>query len=665
MKRSTLFLLLTLCIFRLSAQPSWKLAENSNWKFFQWGGVRFNNNNPTADTSAMKLYYADTVNNVPVNTMAISCATVSDRDGNLLFYTDAYNVWDCTHKLMPNGKQSLLTGNAMDAAFILPSISNANQYYIFHMAGDVYFMFPGTPNAYQLYYTVVDMSLNGGMGDVVDSLKNVLVDQQLSGPVKAVPGDNCNIWIITHDIFETRFKVFELNATGVQKTPIVSNVGNGQAGMLGELSFGGNLALSHDGKKVAFAQNSGDFIPILELFDFNTANGTLSNATVVDTLAFIFNYSLCFSPNNSKLYLSMLNPGEIYPDNPYNLHIESSLFQYDVTKGGAGQIQASRVLISDSISSYNNVMRMGPDGKIYLPSSYGNDTSSAIGYFYPSWENPSTYQGSLFHAYLGCIQNPDEAGKGSNFNRRALPLKNYSSGAETLGGIFVKPIPADTIVAVVDTAICNQSDPILNVQVDTASQYFEWENGDTVTHRTLTETGIYWLRQGNFCHFRVDTFKVNIEDVSAVIAVEGLELRTTVAYASYQWLLNDTLIPGATNQVLQLSKNGFYRVVVRTAGGCIDTSDVYEVTNLGVNDLYDLSKILRIYPNPASDVIYISGADAVDVCVRTLDGRTLKQFNQIRTISSKDWLPGVYLLYIFKPDGTLLKVEKLVRQTHS
>lgn len=656
MKKTFLFVLVMLGSFlHMSAQADWTLKENSNWKFYQYGGLRFVNNNPVADTSAMRWSY-----NVPSGTVqTINAASVSDAHGDLLFYTDAWNVWDRNHHIMPDG-DSLMPGNAMDATLILPVLNSPDQYYIFYMSGVIDFL-SATTNAYQLRYSIVDMSLNNGMGDIMPGQKNILVASNLSGSMKAVPGNDCNLWLITHDAYNTQFKVFQITGAGVNTTPVSSNSGNGQVGFMGPLSFGGNIAVSHNRNKLAFAQNSGEMVPLLETFDFNPTTAAITNATVIDTLSFIFGYSLCFSPNNSKLYLSMLNPGELSPSNPNNLHVESSLFQYNLSVGSATAIQNSRVLITDSVSSYNNVMRMGPDGKIYLPTSYGGDTSSVPGYFYGSDQAPGTYSGPPFRAYIGCIQNPDVAGTGCNLNRKAIALPAYSSGAETMGGIFVKPLPSDTVFARHDTVFCNTPAGQTIIQSAFDAFYQEWDNGSTAPQRTITASGTYWVRNGDYCHYRVDTFVVAVEHITPVIVASGLILSTTQPYLHYQWLQDGNIIPGANGATYTVTENGAYAVIAGN-NNCQDTSAVYTEGSVAIHDPADWTKQVTIYPNPATTMVYIESPVAVTATISSVEGKVISTVTNASVVSVAKLSKGIYFLRITDKEGRLLKVEKIIKQ---
>lgn len=91
---------------------------------------------------------------------------------------------------------------------------------------------------------------------------------------------------------------------------------------------------------------------------------------------------------------------------------------------------------------------------------------------------------------------------------------------------------------------------------------------------------------------------------------------------TYQWFLNGNPISGATSQTFTPTGNGNYTVQVSN-GKCSATSDAYSFT-LGVNS-YDLDKAVRIYPNPANEVIFIeapvSGTKEISIQVYSVIGK--------------------------------------------
>lgn len=151
-----------------------------------------------------------------------------------------------------------------------------------------------------------------------------------------------------------------------------------------------------------------------------------------------------------------------------------------------------------------------------------------------------------------------------------------------------------------------------------------------------------------------------------VITVDSLNLGTASSYATYQWILNGQVIQGATNSIYHVTQNGNYSVAVTSAQGCIDTSEVYVVTNvkppLAIHDQNTIKAQIHIYPNPASDVINIQAPVKVNVILTTLEGRMLSNHKNVKSLSVKDLAMGVYLLRITDDAGNFIKAEKFIKK---
>lgn len=85
MRNGLLFLLL---FFTLAGNAQ---GEASNWYFGQNAGLKFMPNGTVIPLSDGQLNTEE------------GCSSISDTNGNLLFYTDGKTVWDKNHIIMPNG----------------------------------------------------------------------------------------------------------------------------------------------------------------------------------------------------------------------------------------------------------------------------------------------------------------------------------------------------------------------------------------------------------------------------------------------------------------------------------------------------------------------------------------------------------------------------------
>src|SRR5437667_364418 len=109
-------ILLLACLFLSTHVFAQHQADN--WYFGSYAGVSFASGVPVAITGGQ------------LNTNEGSAA-LSDSNGNLLFYSDGYSIWDRTHTVMPNG--SMLNGSSTctQSALFVPYPGSDSLYYLF------------------------------------------------------------------------------------------------------------------------------------------------------------------------------------------------------------------------------------------------------------------------------------------------------------------------------------------------------------------------------------------------------------------------------------------------------------------------------------------------------------------------------------------------------
>src|SRR5690606_4733136 len=81
--------------------------------------------------------------------------------------------------------------------------------------------------------------------------------------------------------------------------------------------------------------------------------------------------------------------------------------------------------------------------------------------------------------------------------------------------------------------------------------------------------------------------------------INEFQLTTALPYSSYQWMLNGSIIDGATDRTHDVRQNGDYQVIVTDSFGCTDTSDVYVVDNYTSINAPSIAGQITVYPNPA------------------------------------------------------------------
>ncbi len=622
-----LLALLLVCgsIFSYSQQAFYNRQENflkanSIWVGGYKSGINFNSGNAVAIQTEIEGFEG--------------CASVADPvTGQLLFYTDGYKCWDRNNQVMPNGDSLLDNGTfrtTTQGACIVPVIDSVGKYYLFSLNHE--------GNQPSLYYSIVDMSLNAGLGDVVPGRKNIVLDNvPLSESMIAIPGNNCDIWLLVHEAPQPVFKAYHITAAGLDTIPVTSTAGTAIQGLSAYKT--GCSAVSPDRSRIAIGSSDGFFNTIpnasgVLVGKFNASTGQVSDAI---PLSWSSTYGVAFSPDNSKLYTAGLATDD------------QGISQYDVSVFDSATIVSSRKVILDTLWAYFGFGFYLSKVPTYL-RLYGDKIYFILG-----------LDGGLS---LACINNPNAAGNAVTYDSALVSLPG-TSGWELMNHAVanevVYPLYADTIhQLLLDTALCEGKEIILAGAADYSG--YLWDNGSTAQHRTVTTAGTYWVLNQGACHSSLDTFIVNIFELPPpVVTVDEFTLSTTSPYASYQWLLDGQIIPGATGATYVVTKNGDYQVIVSNDQGCEATSAVYKITNVSVDYVKSLAGKVRIYPNPTNTAVYITAPIAVKLYLVSIEGKILKFQDDTNRFSLQDVAEGIYFLHIYDQDNRLLKTEKIVK----
>lgn len=457
--------LLLLLIFGIVPVISQAQSEKV-WAFGYHAGLDFNSGTPVGVQT-------------DISGFGEGQASVCDASGQLLFYTEGTYIWDRNNNLMPNGSD--LTGivstttysptsSTAQGTLIVPMPGTTSKFYVFSLTSMEQNV---TGNAGKLFYSVVDMSLNNGMGDVVAGQKGILVGSMLSERLAAVVGNRCNIWILVCSAVTEKIEAFQITHNGVSTTPVVSNVGIAQ-------EFAGYIAASPNGEKIAATKCFvfGDGLLAARLFDFDVNTGLATNP--IDLLPGKGGYGICFSPDNSKLYVN----GSF-----------SGIYQFDLSSGNATTIQASQTKVCDASMTG---LKLGPDNKIYFHSTAGDGV-------------------------LGRINYPNLGGTS------CLPVQNAVSlfpGTTIISGL---PNNVPIFDFDLDTATSTHvrypaclSENLLLEAVNPYGWDYEWSDGDTGVQHSVSAGGLYLLKYySEPCTYHVDSFWVVYPSIHSLNSCNG------------------------------------------------------------------------------------------------------------------------------------------------
>jgi PKD repeat protein len=191
--------------------------------------------------------------------------------------------------------------------------------------------------------------------------------------------------------------------------------------------------------------------------------------------------------------------------------------------------------------------------------------------------------------------------------------------------------PAITVTG--SLSFCEGDSLMLTSSEPSGNQWFQDSvllAGDTNQTYTVTQSGIYSVTVTNSfgCSASatmMDTVHVFQNPPHPTILIDGDSLKCLIAGFNYQWLLNDTAIPGETNFYTVPPVSGNYSVVIYNSEGCSDTSQVLFFIFTGMGSLSNEDQGLLIYPNPANRTLHVE-CDCVDgayLVLKDITGKTV------------------------------------------
>jgi len=434
-----LFFLLFICSI-CNAQK-----ETSHWFFNGSNYIKFNPGGGVTNQASPNLMFSNNAG-----------ASIADTAGNLLFFATAFMVYDRNNTPMPSYSNPLLIGN--DEMKIAPVPGQPNKYYLFYTYQVTY------PGVKSLRYSIIDMSLRSGLGDVV--AQHVPIDSNMSSVYTLISKPSSpDYWIVTHRTATDSFFCRLVSSSGINSMPVISTAGMNAT--KSEYSFM-DLRPSHDGKMLAgFCYTNYTVIfaytvRFIEVFNFDGATGTISNKVKTRRQPGYFTStgSIEFSPDNKLLYaLDGLVIDGLQPCGFGSAAIK----QYNLCYTDSTKFTDSSMTVGSRYTFCWLVawgkMQMGRDKKIYFPYA-GTNILSRIEY--PNRIGSSCTVNDPYHSLVG--QTGWDIPK---FYHRYTE-KAVKNNIVYSGGCFPNPIQ-------------------FNITNDTITS-FQWDFGDPVSGAANTST---------------------------------------------------------------------------------------------------------------------------------------------------------------------------------
>lgn len=383
---------------------------------------------------------------------------------------------------------------------------------------------PGDEKKYYLFYfskiasdtsgyLVYKASLNYSLVDVTDPLRGVVGPAQILVPLER----NFSLLAIRNRTQSGFWLLQRVTETGVFRSCLVSVAGVGpwQDAYPGLKSYPStafnSFKASPDGQRIAdmsflsaHTANENDYFLNICTYDFNNQTGRMSNERVVhkfdpvlgpwfDTGAaypsaasqiFLLPYDVaatgaCFSPNGRYLYTAenngRLNSGIV----------DTKLYQYDVSKTTAEEVQQSRVCLTATLNTVAftnrtdryrfNDMQLTPDSTIWVSDMEGRDPAQPAGR-------------SAVPTAITIIRHPNVAGLGCGVALQAFPLPgtvNVAQFPNLVSGMLYPP------TAVLTEVSCAEDSARFWANSTQTGPPGRWDFGDPVSGAANAAVGYY------------------------------------------------------------------------------------------------------------------------------------------------------------------------------
>jgi gliding motility-associated-like protein len=455
------------------------------------------------------------------------CSSISDKDGNLVFFSDGMKLWDKNSNLL----SSALDGypSCTQSALFVPHPAGGSRYILFtnHLIKTPGFVTKGLN-----YYTI-----DAGKIAPTDTLRpKKLLDECAEKLTATKHANGHDYWVVVHEWGNDVFGAYKITAAGVDSIPVRSSAGMVHTGSIMTKNPVGYMKLSPDGSRLAAAIFGSNKV---EWFDFDNTTGKVSNARQIPSPDGGAAYGIEFSPDNTKLYFTTdLNP---------TTNANNNLYQSDLVTGGPP-------VLLNRLAHDITALQLAVDGKIY---------------------------GTRYtQSYVCVIENPNRADTACNLKEEGLTL----AGSTKMMGLpsFVQSffdIPGITY----DTK-CDGDDTYFTLTNPANIDSIRWDFGDAASGGSNTDpslkpfhkfsaSGKYNVKTQEWFNGRVfdRALEVTInkrppksfaKDSLYILPRSSIELDAGAGMVTYLWQ------DGSAEQKLEVSTPGYYNVIIIDTNCC-------------------------------------------------------------------------------------------------
>lgn len=575
--------------------------ENLNWYFGKNCGIKFNSVPPQNDPQSQ------------INQWEGS-ASISDKNGNLLFYTDGITVWNKAHQVMTNGTGLNGHYSSLVSAYIVKQPGQEDIYYLFTIDA-------AERNMYGICYSIVDMS--SGLGSVVQ--KNVSLFRYAAPRIAAVHHANGrDIWIVSTKQMSNQIYSFLLTDEGMNLAPVVATLTDDVFLDKGFMKF------DCIGERLYIANTTQNEIVIVK-YDRLTADADLKHKLYKNDGVRRWYYSLEISSDRKKLFATTFNPTSIIrfdlaSDNEdeiiNSMHYVGSKSQ--AFFWGGIQITPSNSIYIANYDQHNLSVISNPNAEISQLEFFedGFDLGDGIAqhglpaFFKRSCGAPLQLEiiadtkilceGESFEIISNGITSGDFTWTGPNgftSNQRDISFDNATSNMTGVyklrvnsGGysyqaeeyILVQPAPKFNKVG--NTSFCMGDSSTISLQPINfvSGVIFNWSDGQKGFNVKFKEEGVYYVTaiSSNGCTTLDSVVITEIPplDVNIIGDLKHCQGETTNLSSNLSG--NNYLLKwstGETSNNIKVTKSGIYHLEVQEIDGCKGWDTIEVVFNPSPN----------------------------------------------------------------------------------
>jgi gliding motility-associated-like protein len=488
--------ILLICLLFFGA--SFAQKEANVWHFGIGNSLDFNSGSPV-QTSGSQMYTNE------------GCTSYCDENGNLLFYSngggrlpasgqDGGKIWNKNNQVMYDMQGTEGGGwSAAQSSVVVPAPGEPNVYYLFTMEelefdGDG--VVPSEPNGRGLRYFKIDMSLNGGLGDVVEADVQVY-DYSYEGICAIRHSNGTDYWILINQD-TSGIGVYSVTQNGVQLAGVYPYPA---------VYSGFGIIKSSPTQSGVGAPCCNKVMTPAGLYDFNLSTGVL---TLEGDLGAASDYNFEFSPNGLYLYASIFDPNTFV----------SNLVQYNVfAPSQTGQTVESTAQVI--VQNFNGLyMQLASDGKIYFTEQSFGFTTLLGTINCPNTSDPTVFSGVLSFSNDGIL----------SIGFYTLP--NFPSW------IFYNSYEAQIQFGPDTVYLCQGDTLLLNAGEGTSWSWGGDASTNTSQFYTVTSPGIFSATVTSTCGFGSD--QIIVLPCESPSLCEGFDLGDPITAC-----LNDTIQLGA------------------------------------------------------------------------------------------------------------------------